>query len=354
MQYLADRGPEGELLRADPHSVFCDARSVVCVALPYESGVAPLRESSPVSPSQLKDESQQPSSTPLANIARYARHRDYHVVLKDLLLRLADDLAVKLQQTIRSRVCVDSAPLLERDLAVRAGFAFLGKNTLAIAPGVGSYFVLGELLLDIELEPASGFAKEGCGACTACLTACPTQAFVKPFQLDARRCISYLTIESAEPIAPELRGKLSDRVFGCDVCQEVCPYNQSTKRPPVPPDFGHVAQLAQVDLLSLLELTSGEYRRLVQKTALRRVSRNQLARNAAVALGNVGGKEALLPLRRVASSHSSSLVRSHATWALGQLLYRLNLPEARQALVELRGSVDPEVRAEAERCLNSP
>src|SRR5262249_27004812 len=157
-------------------------------------------------------------------IARYARGADYHIVLKQKLAALAARIEA-LGGPVAARACVDTAPVLERDLGERAGLGFIGKNTMLIAPGVGSYGLLRELLLDAPATPTGAEERERCGTCRLCLDACPTGAFVDAHTLDARRCISYLTIEHTGAIPRELRPKIGARIFGCDVCQEVCPFN---------------------------------------------------------------------------------------------------------------------------------
>lgn len=344
--------------RGDPRALLAEAQSGLIVAVPY---AAAPKEPLPAADGR---------PAPKGRVARYAQGDDYHGRLRMLLLELADACARKVGRPVLARACVDTAPLLEREAARRAGLSFFGKNTLAIVPGVGSYVLLGELLLDVELpsgwrvvgERRQAVPRAGCGSCTRCLDACPTGAFVGPYELDARRCISYLTIEYDGVIPEELREPIGDHVFGCDICQDVCPFNRSSKpRPPSP--LGHYEHLEAPDLIALLELTSSGYRRLVAGTALRRVSRARLARNAAVALGNVGDERALQPLAR-ALAHPSALVRGHAAWALGQLLHRLgpaDLPDpelqprtekAREALAQAsQGDADEDVRAEARRAL---
>lgn len=335
MHYLAQRDERGELLRLDPKNVFPKARSALIVALPYR-----LAEPVPARPLH-------------GGIAGYAQCPDYHAVLKALLLELADGICESAGRALESRVCVDSAPLLERDLAVRAGLAFLGKNTLAIAPGAGSSFVLGALLLDLALAPSDTRVPDGCGACTACLTACPTDAFAAAYELDARRCISYLTIEHQGAIPNELRSQLGHRVFGCDACQTVCPYNQSRHLPPAPPAFAPLGHLAAPELGALLNLSNSEHKRLVKGTALRRASREQLARNAAVALGNSGRVEAIDPLANAAAHHQSVLVRDHAMSALAQLAHSHGIDAARRALEALSAHTDPETAQQAQSWLRS-
>ncbi|HYO96541.1 MAG TPA: tRNA epoxyqueuosine(34) reductase QueG [Polyangiaceae bacterium] len=290
--------------RHDPRALLAEARSAVVVALAHDaSSLVQLRSS---------------SGALLGNVARYARGDDYHMILKRQLSRLAARIATLVGRTVVARACVDTAPLLERALAARAGIGFAGKSTLLIAPGLGSFVLLGELLLDVELEPSSGSAS-GCGSCRACLDACPTQAFRGPHSLDARRCIAYLTIEYDGVIARELRRPIGNRVFGCDVCQDVCPFNASPRPRHVPEELTPRADLQRPDLLRLLNLGAADYRRLVRRTALRRASRTTLQRNAALALGNSGDPQALPALLEAVQRHARPVVRLHAVWAVGQL-----------------------------------
>ena len=215
---------------------------------------------------------------------------------------------------------MDSAPLLERAAAERAGLGFASKSTMTIIPGVGSYVLLGELLVDAEItaEPRRlrrVVAHAGC----AYRIACPTGAIVDAHVIDARRCISYLTIEHNGPIPRELRSLIGLRVFGCDVCQDVCPFNASAEGKPSAPELAARPSLAAPDLIGLLELGSARYRQLVKGSALRRTHRAQLARNAAIALGNSKDARAVIPLARALSAHTSPLVRGHAAWALGEI-----------------------------------
>jgi epoxyqueuosine reductase len=319
MAYLAGRAD-----RADPRALLAEARTLVAVAL-----------ACPAPTSKEQDGL-------FGHVARYARGDDYHVVLRERLRALADACAKLAGRPVLARPCVDTAPLLEREAAASAGLGFIAKSTLLIAPGLGSHVLLGELLVDVEIAPSRRVAP-GCGACRACLDACPTGAFVGPHVLDARRCISYLTIELTGSVPRELRALVGTRVFGCDVCQDVCPFNAGAGAR----NAGGLAPQAELqapDLIELLSLGSAAHRRLVRGTALRRVSRARLARNAAIALGNSGDPRAVEPLTRALASDASALVRGHAAWALG----RLGGAASSAALTRASShDSDSEVRAEA-------
>ena len=301
MDYLLD-GP-----RHDPRQLLSEAKTLIAVALAY-----------PASPSlvPLRRGEQGPPLTGI--VARYARGEDYHDVMRKKLRRLADALANLLGRPVLARHCVDTAPLLERAAAERAGLGFAAKSTMTIIPGVGSYVMLGELLVDAEIAADAPMAAR-CGTCRLCLDACPTGAIVDAHVVDARRCISYLTIESSGPIPRDLRPLIGVRVFGCDICQDVCPFNASAEGKPSAAELAPRSNLAAPDLIGLLELGSARYRQLVKGTALRRTHRAQLARNAAIALGNTKDVRAVIPLARAVAAHTSGLVRGHAAWALGEI-----------------------------------
>jgi epoxyqueuosine reductase len=336
MRYLSHRQADGTLTRADPRFLFPEARSAIVVALAYGLG-----------------ERAGGDEAARAQVAHYARGDDYHLVIREKLLKLADEVARLVGRPITARACVDSAPLLERDLAVRAGFAFLGKNTLAIAPGAGSHFLLGELLVDLPHPPSQAPAIYGCGSCTACLDACPTQAFRGPFELDATRCISYLTIESQADIPRELREPMGEHLFGCDDCQTVCPFNgAASKRASAPELLAH-RKISELTPEEALTLGSAAHKKLVKGSALRRVSRNQLARNAAVVLGNRGRPDDVPLLEQQARTHPSSEVRVHCVWALGRILRHQGLDSARVALLALSHSERTAVAEEAREALHS-
>ncbi len=301
MAYLRDHSD-----RADPRTLLPGAKTLVVVALSYSGGgLVELRK----------------PGAALAHpgyVAAYARGADYHTVMRPKLNALARACSQIFGREVLARACVDTAPLLEREAAWLAGVGFTGKNTLSIAPGLGSYFMLGELVLDVELPQSLG-QMQGCGKCRSCLDACPTQAFVSEYVLDARRCISYLTIEYRGVIPRELRALMGNHVFGCDICQAVCPYNAGSETKPTTPGLPRKADYALPELLSLLELTSSGYRRFARRTAMRRIPRACLARNAAIALGNSGDPSAIPPLLNALHTHLSPLVRGHAAWALGRL-----------------------------------
>ena len=338
MEYLATRLEDGALARGRPGSLLPNARSVLVVALPY-TPLAPLR-SSRTGPAL--------TGLPLTGqVARYAGGRDYHHVLKERLLLLADALADLLDRPVLARACVDTALVFERQLAERAGLAFLGKNTLAIIPGAGSYFHLGVLVVDAPLPHVDDSpAQDGCGRCQACIDACPTGALDGARRIDARRCVSYLTIELTGVVPRELRRGIGTRVFGCDDCQSVCPYNRAQGVLPADSELEPAEFWREPELEALLGLSATGYRRHVRRTALQRATRSQLARNAVIALGNTGNRAAIPLLRKTLTESRPTLVQVHAAWALGELWIRHGHDEARAALLEQRGHADPEVQAE--------
>jgi epoxyqueuosine reductase len=339
MQYMAQG-----LDRSSPAALFEQVQSVVVVALPYADAA----------PTPLRRSATGPALSPLSGrVARYARGEDYHRVLRSKLEQLGAAIDALVGRPVGRRACVDSAPLLERDFAVRAGLGFAAKSTLTIVPGVGSFVLLGELLLDLPLSASADESAplSGCGTCSRCLTACPTGAFSGPYVLDARRCISYLTIELKGAVPRELRALIGQHVFGCDICQDVCPWNQSRHAPPRAAELGERAELAAPDLTTLLFLSSSGYRKLVRGTALARVSRQRLARNAAIALGNSQLPAAEAPLARALGGHPSELVRAHAAWALGAL--GLPLGEGLLGLQQAAAhDASLEVRVEAQAALD--
>jgi epoxyqueuosine reductase len=250
-------------------------------------------------------------------VARYAWGGDYHDAMKSRLRRLAAFLGERGHDDVRARVFVDDGPLVERDAAIRAGLGFRGKNTNLLTP-IGSFVFLGAILTDVALEFDRPQAKD-CGSCTLCIAACPTDALDQAYHLAAERCIAYLTIEHRGPIDAELRPRLGDWVFGCDICQEVCPYNAAPRgKPRGWPEFepGHGTRL---DLRQTVSLDEETFRQQFKGSAIKRSRRRGLVRNAAIALGN-GGRSADRPcLERAAALDPEPVVRDAAAWALKQL-----------------------------------
>ncbi len=255
-----------------------------------------------------------------ARVARYARGRDYHNFFRRRLRKLARWM--RSEHGAQARPMVDTAPVLERAWAQRAGVGFVGKNGCIIAPGLGSFVLLGEVVTDLALRPDVPMEPR-CGSCTLCLDACPTRAFVGPWVLDARRCVSYLTIESEEAPAQELRTAMGDRVFGCDDCQDVCPYNR-TGAPPEEStrDFLPDPRWDGISVGDILALGSERFTELAEGSPLARPGRHGLARNAAVVLGNTGGRRHLPLLERSASTDPHPAVRECSTWAIARIRER--------------------------------
>ena len=229
---------------------------------------------------------------PAGPVARYARGDDYHDVMNERLRALHAWIEGELGTTIRGKAYVDTGPILERDLAQRAGLGWIGKNTMLINPDRGSFFFLGALLLDLALTPDAPFEADRCGSCTRCIDACPTDAIVAPRELDARRCISYLTIELRSDIPDALQPLIGDRVYGCDICQEVCPWNVSFARELDEPAFAArdavVARDARQLAERLLQLSDDEFARAFRGSPMKRAKLRGLQRNAAVVLANTG------------------------------------------------------------------
>jgi epoxyqueuosine reductase len=256
--------------------------------------------------------------SPQGAVAKYAQGPEYHRFIWDRLNALAAWLEVEAPGCSAAAVA-DTAPLLERDFARRAGLGWVGKNTMLINPRRGSFFFLGALLTDLALTPDAPFAASHCGTCTACLDACPTHAFPQPHVLDASKCISYLTIELRSEIPVELREPMGNWLYGCDVCQDVCPWNRKAAGAPVA--FPHDPALEFLDPVELLGLDEGAFRVRFKKTSLWRNRRAGLLRNAAVVLGNVGDERALPALER-ALSDQEEVIRDAAAWAIERIRQR--------------------------------
>ncbi|PHX96055.1 MAG: tRNA epoxyqueuosine(34) reductase QueG [Gemmatimonadetes bacterium] len=260
---------------------------------------------------------------PTGPIARYARGDDYHRLMWDRLESLGTWLTT--QAGGSSRAFVDTGPVLERDLARRAGLGWFGKNTLLINPGLGSFFFIGALFTDLELQPDAPFEEDRCGTCRKCLDACPTNALVAPRALDSTQCVSYLTIELRDAIPETLRLKIGDLLYGCDICQDVCPWNISFARELTEPAFAPRAALDNKDARSLarelLGMDEETYRATFRNSAMKRAKLGGLKRNAAVVLGNVGDARDTALLSE-ALTDAAPLVPEHAAWAIAQIAAR--------------------------------
>jgi len=255
-------------------------------------------------------------SPELAYVSRYALGRDYHKLIRRRLATLA--------QRIRDhagagncRAFVDSAPVLERAIAERAGLGWIAKNTMLINSEAGSWFFLGEIYTDLPLPPDPPQASKHCGSCTACLEVCPTRAFTGPFQLDARRCISYLTIEHRGSIDPALRPLMGNRVFGCDDCQLCCPWNKFAQAA-AEGDFRPRHGLEAAELVALFSWDEAIFLARTEGSAIRRIGYERWLRNLAVALGNAPGSEAVIAALEARREFPSELVREHVAWALAR------------------------------------
>ena len=356
MGYLARNAHK----RVDPELVLASARTVICLAVSYEEAdwanaeQRPRCEPSPFAergekvaagrmrggatcddaanpsprPSPLTPQRKREKAVALAAstttrtspshgvIARYARFADYHDVLAVPLKQLTEFVNQLGGPDTRSLWYVDTGPLLERDLAQRAGLGFAGKHTNLISRRLGNWFFLAEIITTLELA-SDAPEKNRCGSCTRCITACPTQAITAPFQLDARRCISYLTIELKGSIPVELRPAIGDRIYGCDDCLAVCPWNKFAQEGRLMRDHART-DLAQPDLLELLALDDAGFKRRFAGTPVLRTKRRGLLRNVCVALGNVGDTAALPALERAAAD-PEPLIAEHARWAIGQI-----------------------------------
>ncbi len=312
--------------RADARTLLKTVRSVVTVAVNHWVN-APAFE----------------SEGRYGRVARYAWGRDYH----DIVIPRLHELGSALTEALgggKSKIACDHSPFLERAAAVRAGLGFFGKNTCLLLPRKGSWYFLGEVLLDIELPNTESGNTDHCGTCTDCLSACPTDAFPEPYVLDARRCISYLTIEHDGPIPMELRSKMGAWIFGCDVCQDVCPFNRFATPAPWPelrPEAGAGTRLDLADTLSIPD--DATFTARFEGTPLLRPGRKGVLRNAAIAARNVGATAAVPMLERLVRDDAEPVIRSHALWALRGL----DEARARAATEVALRDPDPLVREEA-------
>jgi len=336
-----------EALRRDPQKLIPWAVSVVSVGMNYftplpRPGVGAGLKPAPTKSSGVGDIADGPKGW----ISRYAWGDDYHDVMKQKLEALLETIRSLHGGPLEGRAFVDSGPVLERDFAGIAGLGWIGKNTHLISPKKGSWFFLGEIFLSIPLIYDRPI-KDRCGKCDLCLKACPTGAFAGPYVLDARRCISYLTIELKGSIPRHLRPLVGNHIFGCDICQEVCPYNTKAKAT-TERAYAPRRGLYAPDLIPLLSLTEAEFRQVFRGSPILRAKRRGFLRNVAVALGNLRSREAVAALIG-ALSDEEPLVRSHAAWALGRIGSAPSVDALEKRLpveddAEVRSEIDAAIR----------
>ncbi|MYG06262.1 tRNA epoxyqueuosine(34) reductase QueG [Candidatus Poribacteria bacterium] len=298
MDYLERHLP----LRVDVRQLLTEAKSVISLAMNYYTLDPP------------KALAEDPTR---GQISRYAWGDDYHDVIRQRLSELVDFIKKTSETELKTRVCVDTAPIIEREYAQKAGIGWIGKNTNLIHWRSGSWYFLAEVLINIDLESDTAPRRGSCGTCTRCIEACPTDAIIEPNLLDSRLCISYLTIELKENIPKALRPKIGNLIFGCDICQEVCPWNSKavpTDEPAFQPRDGNLTP----KLLSLIGMTQQEFSRRFKGSPIKRTKRRGFLRNVLVAIGNWGEPRAV-PALKDALADDEPLVRSHAAWALGKI-----------------------------------
>ena len=328
MAYLATE--RARQRRADPSLILEHCQSVLGLGIRYPSPI----EIPVVNSSELR-----------GRVASYACGDDYHWVIPPRLDQLVGRLEQIIGKTVDRRSYTDTGPILERDFSQAAGLGWIGKNTCLISPTQGSYFLLAEIFLDVEIEPDPPFLPDRCGSCTRCITACPTHCILPDRTLDANRCISYLTIEHKGTIAPDLRPLMGDWVFGCDVCQAVCPWNIRFTHPGSEPAFAARPGVARPALLSDLYLTPQEFNRKFRRSPLLRAKRRGYLRNITIALGNAKDPSSISDLANILLTELEPSVRAHAAWALGQI----GTPEARLNLDHAhKNEIDPAVLLEIE------
>lgn len=317
MGYLANE--RSRLRRSDPHEILPEVRSILVLGVRYPSPVSDASRQKGVEDEAGAVETKQYTG----KIAAYAWADDYHDVLPERLKALVAFIEAAVGHPVPNRWYTDTGPVLERDLAQRAGLGWIGKNTCLINPQQGSYFLLAEILLGIDLEPDLPVVTDHCGTCTRCLEACPTGCILPDRTLDARRCLSYLTIELKGAIPEDLRPALGEWVFGCDICQQVCPWNQRFAQPEGDPAFSPRPDVPRPDLIrDLQEITPEVFNRRFKGSPVKRAKRRGYLRNVAVSLGSqaAGSQDSEVVAALAAALHDGEpLVRRHTAWALGQV-----------------------------------
>ncbi len=336
-----DRGRHGEMAylsteralqrRSDPKLILPECKSILVLATNYL-------------PNRIEE--QQPGS---ARIASYALGEDYHDTLVQRMKPIVEFIEREMGTPVAHKLYTDTGPILERELAQRAGLGWIGKNTCLILPSAGSNFLLSEILLGIELEIDTPFPYDMCGKCRRCIDACPTDCILPDRTLEARRCISYLTIELKNAIPVDLRQSTGDWIFGCDICQQVCPWNLRFAKPTTDPAFQPRQYLEKPDIKSFLELTPEAFQINFAGSPLKRSKRRGILRNASVAAGNCGDLNYLNNLEKLMHHDPESLIRSHAAWAIG----KLGGPKAKTILQEaISLEKDPDTLKEIQKALH--
>jgi epoxyqueuosine reductase len=287
--------------RKDPKLVLPECQSILVLGWPYTP----------------PDYSPQEIPEPRGRIASYAWSEDYHDVIPERLKLLVDFIEARVGNKVANRWYTDTGPILERDLAQQAGLGWIGKNTCLIDPQLGSFFLLAEIFLEIKLEPDTPFNPDRCGTCTRCIEACPTGCILTDRTIDASRCISYLTIELKGAIPRDLRPQLSNWIFGCDICQQVCPWNQRFAQQESPISSDKVFR--EPFLISELALSPQKFNRKFKGSPIKRAKRRGYLRNTAVALGNTGSSSGVPQLVKSLIEDIEPLVRGHSAWALGRI-----------------------------------
>jgi len=324
MDYLAS--DRSRTRRANPREILPECKSILVLATPYSAPnraatLAPhdlLGKSSAGESSQReRSASEVEAGAMRGQVASYAWGDDYHEVLPARMKELVQFIEGQVGGPVKNRWYTDTGPILERDLAQRAGIGWIGKNTCLINPKHGSYFLLSEVLLDLQLEPDAPFLTDHCGTCMRCIEACPTDCILPNRTIDATRCISYLTIELKEDIPTELREKVGNWVFGCDICQMVCPWNRFADEGD--PSFGDKTPLHS--LIDELTISKQEFNQRFKRSPIKRAKQRGYLRNVAVALGNTGGMLDL-PVLQNALNHEEPMVREHAQWAIKKITSR--------------------------------
>ncbi len=293
MDYLAE--DRSRIRRADPKQILPECKSILVLALPYQPLTFDLRPST-------------------FHIASYALGEDYHDVIPPRLQQIVEFIEEQVGHPVPNRYYTDTGPILERELAQRAGLGWIGKNSMLINPKVGSTFLLAEILLGLELEPDEALVTDHCGTCTRCIDACPTQAILLNRTLDSRRCISYLTIENKADIPEELRPQIGNWVFGCDVCQMVCPWNRFSVQPDSALEPAPSLRSSAQDLT----LSSVEFNQRFKRSSIKRAKRRGYLRNLALASGNNGDPDDL-PFLEQAAQDDEPLLGEHAQWAIQKI-----------------------------------